>query len=290
MESAIREEFERFVTGHPGNCLPESNIPYLERPLIGFASADDQLFRDYRTIIGDFHLLPEELLPGAATVIAWILPISRTVRESNRLQKDLPSREWSLTRFHGEAINGDLRRYIVEWLKECGHNAVAPQYAPEWREFRDTPVGIASTWSERHAAYAAGLGTFSLSDGFITEAGIAHRCGSVITSLYCVPTLRRHYDHYANCLHYRDGSCGACISRCPVGAISRGGHDKARCRELVYGTAPEALSEKYGVSQTGCGLCQTKVPCESGIPRTRPAILQKHHTSDQDVKRYSELN
>ena len=29
----------------------------------------------------------------------------------------------------------------------------------------------ASTWSERHAAYAAGLGTFGLSDGLITAAG-----------------------------------------------------------------------------------------------------------------------
>jgi len=32
-------------------------------------------------------------------------------------------------------------------------------------------------------AYAAGHGTFSLSDGFITERGIAHRCGSVVTDL-----------------------------------------------------------------------------------------------------------
>ena len=43
--------------------------------------------------------------------------------------------------------------------------------------------GMYSNWSERHIAYAAGLGTFSLSDGFITERGIAHRCGSAVVGL-----------------------------------------------------------------------------------------------------------
>jgi epoxyqueuosine reductase QueG len=171
-----------------------------------------------------------------------------------------------LTRNHGETVNGDLRRHLVAWLQEQGYDSVAPQYSPLWKELSESPVGIASSWSERHAAYAAGLGTFSLSDGFISSRGIAHRCGSVITRLVLPPTPREFSNHHSNCLHYHDGSCGACITRCPVGAITRNGHDKTRCRELVYGTAPEKLSEKYGVPHTGCGLCQTKVPCEAAIP------------------------
>jgi epoxyqueuosine reductase QueG len=272
MEELLRSEIDRFIGTHPGNHLPDNFIPYFDEPLVGFSAADDPLFLAYRQIIGPFHLLPDELLPGAASVISWILPISQTVRESNRRQTELPSREWALTRTHGETINGDLRRHLVAWLEGQGHRAVAPQYSPLWQEFSDTPVGIASRWSERHAAYAAGLGTFSLSDGFISPRGIAHRCGSVITTLPLAPTPRTYGNHYSNCLHYHDGSCGACIARCPVGALSRNGHDKARCRELVYGTAPEKLSQEYGVPQTGCGLCQTKVPCEASIPsacRTR---------------------
>jgi epoxyqueuosine reductase len=266
MEELLRNEIIRFIAAHPGNRLPDSESPYLDEPLVGFSSADDLIFRDYRQIIGTFHLLPEELLPGAVSVVSWILPLNRVVRESNRPQTELPSREWALTRTYGETINGELRRHLVAWLEMRGHRAVAPQYSPLWQELSDTPVGIASRWSERHAAYAAGLGTFSLSDGFITPRGIAHRCGSIITTLPLVPTPRKFSNHHSNCLHYHDGSCGVCIARCPVGAITRDGHDKARCRELVYGTAPEKLSAVYGVAQTGCGLCQTNVPCEAAIP------------------------
>jgi epoxyqueuosine reductase QueG len=266
MEEQLKSEIFHFIATHQGNHLPDTETPYLDEPLIGFVSAVDPIYREYQKIIGQFHLLPEALLTGALSVISWVLPINRTVRESNRRQTKLPSREWCLTRTYGETVNGDLRRHLVAWLEELGHAAVAPQYSPLWKELRDSPVGAASSWSERHTAYAAGLGTFSLSDGFITSHGIAHRCGSLITTVPLTPTRRMFKHHYANCLHYHDGSCGACIARCPVGAISRSGHDKSRCRELVYGTAPEKLSKVYGVAQTGCGLCQTKVPCEAAIP------------------------
>lgn len=133
----------------------------------------------------------------------------------------------------------------------------------------DPAAGVASTWSERHAAYAAGLGSFSLSDALITEAGIAHRLGSVVTDLLLTPTPRTLSGYRDNCLWFRENACGACIGRCPVGAITEQGHDKEKCREYVYGAAPDAVGKLYGVAQTGCGLCQTKVPCEAAVPRGR---------------------
>ncbi|MDP2936420.1 MAG: epoxyqueuosine reductase, partial [Dehalococcoidia bacterium] len=75
-------------------------------------------------------------------------------------------------------------------------------------------------------------------------------------------------NHLANCPFFTDGSCGACIQRCPAGAISAQGHDKIKCREEMYGVQ-KAWLEKPGYigNYAGCGLCQTKVPCESRIPR-----------------------
>jgi len=266
LEDTVKREIIRFIRENPANRLPDSDTPYFDEPLVGFASAADPIFTDYKRIIGSFHLLPTELLPEAVSVICWLLPINLAVRESNRGERDWPSREWSLTRTNGESVNASLRRHLVSWLEGIGNVAVAPQYSPLWQELTETPVGIASTWSERHAAYSAGLGTFSLSDGFISKRGIAHRCGSVITNLQLIPTARTAAHHRQNCLYHTNGSCGLCIARCPVAAISFEGHDKKLCREFVYKTVPEKLSVEYGVPQLGCGLCQTKVPCEAMIP------------------------
>jgi epoxyqueuosine reductase len=264
---SIAAEIRRFVQESPENRFPNSDVPYFEDPLVGFASAGDPLFGEYKGVIGDFHLLPEQLLERAATVVVWVLPVARPTRESNRKETDFPSREWAMTRFHGEKFNGSLRRHMVAWLEEKGNRAVAPQLSEKWMELPDSPVGIASAWSERHAAYAAGLGTFSLTDALITPKGIAHRLGTVVTDLRLEPSPRPYPERRHNCLRFRDGTCGLCVSRCPVGALTwDGGHDKYRCRDYVYGTAPQALAEKFGTPATGCGLCQTKVPCEGGIP------------------------
>jgi epoxyqueuosine reductase len=278
MKQKLTEEIVGFVNESPDNRFPGSGTPYFDRPLAGFAAVGDPLFTAYKEIIGAFHLTPCELFVGefgdnlsAGTVISWILPITEAVRKTNRYSGDYPSKEWSQTRNFGERVNSDLRRHVVEWLQQHGHRAVAPQLSNQWQELAETPKGRASTWSERHAAFAAGLGTFSLNDALITEKGIAHRCGSVITDLVIAPSERVDRGYAWNCLYYRDGSCGACIGRCPVGAISFSGHDKTRCCEYVYTTLPAAVAGKYGVKATGCGLCQTRVPCESGIPRGKPA-------------------
>ncbi|MDD5285942.1 MAG: epoxyqueuosine reductase [Desulfuromonadaceae bacterium] len=277
MEHAVCEEIGRFVIEAETNRFPGSDERYFDDPLIGFATATDPLFTEYKSVIGKFHLTPGELVSAStpneswapATVICWVLPIADRTRVSNRSETIYPSRLWAQTRNFGEQFNTALRRHMVTWLTGKGYFAAAPQLMPAWREMPETAVGIASTWSERHAAYAAGLGTFSLTDALITPKGIAHRLGSVITDLKLEPSQRPYRERRANCLHYREGTCGACIGRCPVGALSREGHDKYKCRSYVYGTIPDAVSAEYGVQAAGCGLCQTKVPCEGKIPAGR---------------------
>ena len=274
MTESVREEIRRFVANHPENVLPDGSGPLFDTPLMGIASFTDPLFLRYREIIGPFHLTPAEILAGETgageregSVICWVLPINEAVRASNRDETLYPSRKWSWVRHHGEVFNGRLRHHLYTWLAEQGHATAIPQYSHLWKEFTDTPVGVASTWSERHAAYAAGLGTFSLNDGLITEKGIAHRIGSVVTRLVLPPTPRTALDHRSNCLYYRkSGACGACIRRCPVGALTSEGHDKSICREHVYSTIPAAVAKEYNVTATGCGLCQTAVPCEFRAP------------------------
>ncbi len=273
MEQVVREQIQNFVLESPDNRFADGDRPYFEGPLVGFAAADDPLFIELKKIIGPFHLTPAEIMQNcygpqgdARTVICWILPVSAATRESNRKEIRFPSKEWALTRAYGESFNNLLRMRLVEMLRFVGAQAVAPLLSGMWRPVKDPKVGMASTWSERHAAYVAGLGTFSLSDGFITEKGIAHRCGSIVTDVAIPPTKRNYADPWSNCLYFQDGRCGVCMRRCPVGAISPQGHDKDRCQAYVYGELRSAVGELYGVMETGCGLCQTKVPCESRIP------------------------
>lgn len=271
MEEKILEEVRRFVEKSPGNRHVQTGLTYFSEPFVGYAAWDDPLFQEYKDIIGDFHLTPREVFADTlgdsgtttGTVICWILPISERARISNRIQEQRPGREWALTRYFGEEFNCELRRHMVQYLTSLGYQAVAPTLSEGFKVFSDTSVGIASNWSERHAAYAAGLGTFSMNDGFITEAGIALRLGSVITDLKLLPTLRKKQDYRANCL-----GCNACIPRCPVGAITTSGHNKVKCRNYLFCEEAVHLAEQYGGQKTsGCGLCQTRVPCEFENPR-----------------------
>ncbi len=269
----IRKEIERFAGESPGNREAGGFGPYFGSPLVGFASVSDPIFGLYKNIIGEFHLTPGEFFEKAqgialpaGTVICWVLPVSDRARKANRRESRGPSPEWARVRTYGEEFNDALRRHVVSFLLSLGARAVSPVLSGKWKQLRSTPVGIASSWSERHAAFAAGLGTFGLSDGLITEKGIAHRCGSVVTDLVLPPTPRRYEGRAEYCLYNRDGSCGRCMTRCPAGAITPAGHDKGKCSRYLHESIPAQAEGRYDVKVLGCGLCQTDVPCEDRIP------------------------
>lgn len=264
-ELRIRDEITAYAATSTENRLPDGS-PIFDEPLVGCAAASDPLFDQYKTIIGDFHQTPTEILPEAQTVIVWVLPISEVARRTNSRKKELASFEWAWTRAKGEEFNLALRRHIVTFLQGQGFSAEAPMLLKSWRRVNDKQgAGYASTWSERHAAYAAGLGTFSLSDALITLRGSAHRLGSVITNLSLAPSPRLYHSSHEYCLHYRGVDCQACIRRCPIDAISvEAGHNKPKCKEHLHSSRVRKL---YGLGVTGCGFCQTGVPCEHGVPK-----------------------
>lgn len=257
---------------------------YFEEPLVGFASGMDPLFFEYKTIIGSYHLMPREIIQAALkekgrglllseieqiSVISWILPISEDTRKSNRKESQSPSKLWVYTKDFGEACNNSLRRHVKGFLEDLGHVTVAPLLSAGYQQFRDEKVGLTSAWSERHIAYACGLGTFSLNDGFITPKGMAMRAGSVVTLLKLTPSEKKYRHYRENCLQFRNEKCGKCISRCPAGAITEKGHDKDKCLRYIHSEPLNAKRLEYGSQNPtpSCGLCQTRVPCEFEIPR-----------------------
>jgi epoxyqueuosine reductase len=275
-QSFIETEIKDFTATSLINRMPDDTQQHIfDTPLIGYAAASDPLFTAYKTIIAETHLTPEEALalslnkkteelPENLTVISWILPITFKTRISNRAEKETPSRLWANTRWYGEKFNDALRNRVVKVLRNKGYLATAPAIQPYFKTVTNEK-GPYSNWSERHVAYAAGLGTFSLSDGFITEKGIAHRGGSVVTDMALPVSYRKAKTAFSNCLFYADGSCKKCIARCPAGAITEAGHDKIKCQDYAYRKLLY-LREEYQVGNPGCGLCQVKVPCEFRNP------------------------
>lgn len=273
----IQSTIEDFIFRSPDNSLRNQDHERAwESPLVGFSRGDDPLYDAYKDHVGPFHWTPQEIFSmtfqgvrlrsDRLTVISWILPQTRKAKEDNGLEETFPAERWARSRIFGEIMNVKLREYVVSILQSKGFHAVAPQLSPFWNIQESANFGRASTWSERHAAYAAGLGTFGLCDGLITARGKAMRTGSVVADIELSPTPRTYNDHHAYCLFFAKGTCKQCITRCPVGAITEQGHDKRLCYNHAVISSREFIKSHYDLEGYSCGLCQTKVPCEAVNP------------------------
>ncbi len=275
----IESTIKSFINNSPENSLKnEENDRAWMDPLVGFSSGNDPLYREFKEYIGSFHWTPQEIFtrtfpglkvnPDELTVISWILPHNERTKSDNRKQNAYPSERWVRGRIYGEEANEKLREHVVTTLQGSGYEAVAPMLSPLFERKTSERHGFASTWSERHAAYASGLGTFGLCDGLITPRGKAMRCGSVVAHIKIPPTNRPYTNHHAYCLFFTKGLCGECINSCPVKAITEAGHDKVKCRNYLFPVIADYARSHFGLEGNayGCGLCQTDVPCESKIP------------------------
>ncbi|MBN2124185.1 MAG: epoxyqueuosine reductase [Deltaproteobacteria bacterium] len=277
----IRRLIEAFLDQPSENRMKAGSEERIwDPPLVGFSRGDDPLYDAFKEHVGDIHWTPREAFaqafpgvpvsPDELAVVSWVLPQTEATKRENRDATFYPSERWARARVRGEDVNDGLRRHLVKKMTSAGISALAPVLLPEWKIGYSERYVMVSSWSERHAAYASGLGTFGLSDGLITEKGKAHRAGSVIARIETEITPRPYSDHHAYCLFFSEGTCRACIERCPAQAITEGGHDKVRCRTHTVEVCSTYVQTQFGLDGGyGCGLCQTGVPCESRIPRRR---------------------
>ena len=287
-EGAIRAEIinetKKFVREDPANRLDLDGLPIYDEPLVGFVAGNDSLFKELKAVIGDFHLTPFEAMQHAASlrgvetppeesigVIAFVLPMYKETVKDNASMSDRPSRRWVHGKYYGEKFRNKLISHIISFLNHKGWFAISPENEADfYKVMFDPRVGYTSNWSQRHVAYAAGLGTFGLSDGLITQAGVAEAVGSVVVNIpFSSP--KRPDDIHAACLHYQKGACKACVKRCPAGAISDKGHDKNKCAKFAFSQTP-LNKERYGIEVYSCGLCLTGVPCAGKGPVKRQSV------------------
>ena len=68
---------------------------HYRQPLIGFAEAKIEDFQRLRKTVGEHHILPDDLLPGAQSLVTFFLPFSEEVVRANRASSYI-AREWAI--------------------------------------------------------------------------------------------------------------------------------------------------------------------------------------------------
>ncbi|MEO0249965.1 MAG: epoxyqueuosine reductase [candidate division WOR-3 bacterium] len=236
--------------------------------MIGYASASDPLFGSLKDLVGPCHALPRDVLQGAVTVIAFFVPFTEETTKTNVTGEEA-SREWAQAYIDTNRLLADVSSRIAACIKARGH-AVHPM--PVTHSFdRRTLI---STWSHRHVAYIAGLGTLGLNNMLITRNGCCGRLGSLITSLKIEPDSRPTTEA---CLYRSTGACTQCIDRCLWQALSLEGFDRHRCYEICL------LNEKRFMDMGKadvCGKCLVGIPCAHRIP---PQAASGQH-SDKRIR------
>lgn len=288
----VRRASSEFISESAENRLGDfAGVPVFDTPLIGVVDGRDPIFEVFREVVSTDHLMPFEILGryspvgadlSSVSVVSWALPFSREVRRSNR-GDDWPSALYSVARNNASAIILEMSRQLTGSLRGLGLAAVSPVFTLEYDAFRSAEHAFSSTWSERHVAYAAGLGRFGLHGSLITRAGSHVRFGSLIVNLSPTVGVMRGKDYRADCFATGGATCGQCRQRCPVGAISADGMDKERCylrRNEIREIYLEDYRNKYRMLPSpivkggrrepgfslGCALCQCGVPCEDCDP------------------------
>lgn len=241
--------------------------------LVGAQRAEHPVWARLQNLISG-HLCPVEGYrrarggaDGEISVVSVFVAWDLATLGDAEAAKDVPPASWYVAKANFNALVRKLHGDLRDRLAGQGVGLVHPMTDSLYERMTNDRGLKISNWSERHVAYACGLGCFGLHGGLITAAGSAGRLVSFLIGAGFDRYAEFPEDPFCHCLLLSEGTCGACIERCPVGAISGRGCDVLLCRQYVHSMhelVPEA--QRHGATQA-CGFCMTGVPCASSLPR-----------------------
>lgn len=245
----LRQEIKELIV----TMVKEIGRPDLFRePLVGFVSADDPSIVNVRDIVGPWHDLPEDQLPGARSIIAYAVPFTRDVAldpSFSRFSGLVWSEAYILINKNFEIIS----QAVADLLRSRGYEASTVRATNDY-----DPSDPVSSWSHRTMACAAGLGKFGMNRILMTSKGSAVRYCSLLTTAELTPS--GPYEGPV-CTGLDGGPCRKCLDTCPVNALTRwydGG--KFDCQEL-QNTYHDKMIEELSVDTAGtCGKCISVCP------------------------------
>ncbi|MCL4441516.1 MAG: epoxyqueuosine reductase [Firmicutes bacterium] len=239
----MKKLIEEFITKR----VSDANPSIYRKPLIGYSPADDEIFTSLKTVVGEQHLLPVDLLPGAKTVLAFFVPYKKSIVDGNRSGVSA-SWEWAQT----YACTNNLINEICRGLNELliGHGVKMAWLFPTYNFDKEK---LMADWSHKHVAYACGLGQFGRNHLLITSKGCAGRFGTAVLDVPLEPSPRPETVHACP----GNKSCDFCIKKCPVGALNQAKFARHECYRQCQ--ANDSLFPDIECVEV-CGKCSTG-PC-----------------------------
>ena len=219
------------------------------RPVVGFADAADPLFGRLRHAVRPSHALPDDLLPGARSVVAYFLPFDRSLGSANH-RGGFSVEAWAVAYIETNRLIAEINDVLSGLLEGDGCRGTR---LPATHNF--DAQELMSDWSHKHVAWIAGIGAFGRHHMLITDKGCCGRLGSLVTDAVIPPTPRTGRER---CLFKHDGSCGKCTPRCPADALAGDPFDRRACYARLLENA--RLHERHGLADV-CGKCAAVVPC-----------------------------
>ena len=251
----MKNELSEFITGFVLR-YPEENstLTRWKEAQIAVANAANPLFRSLKDLISPSHALPQDVIPGAKSVLAYFLPFQEQLGKSNQ-EGRFASREWAIAYEETNQLIADINLALHEYLGERGYQS---SLLPATHNFDREK--LISDWSHRHIAYIAGLGKFGLNNMLITHKGCCGRIGSLVTNLELEPTPFIQQEH---CLFKSNGSCKECVERCVNDALHCDRFDRFKCHEICIQN--DIRHPDLGRTEV-CGKCVVAVPCSHRDP------------------------
>ncbi|MDR2869988.1 MAG: hypothetical protein LBV04_06030 [Deferribacteraceae bacterium] len=241
----MRQGIEQALVSFIDDYCHNNNVANMwQQPLVRYASVDNPIIRQLKTLVHPEHRMPEDFLPAAKSIISYYLPFKENIGKSN-IGGELASPEWAKAYATTNKMAAQLNLQLVDYIKAHGFDAASS--GNPGRIAKDIHF---SNWSQRHVAYAAGHGSFGLNNMLITERGCCGRFFSVITSL---PFADEEYQG-ERCLYKSKGACKLCMAACPVGALTTEGFDRLKCS--IMGDKSAAIYN----GDTICGKCVAGMP------------------------------
>lgn len=251
----MKEELEALIRNDIANYQAKKEIKsQWKSPLIKYADAADPLFTKLKDVVSEDHLLPEDILTEAKTVIAYFIPFAEKIANSN-IEGKYSSSQWATAYVETNQLIAEINQHLKEKLSEKNYEASLIAATNNFDKER-----LLSNWSHRHAAYIAGLGTFGINNMLITEKGCAGRIGTLITDVKLKASVR---DEKENCLNKAGYECSLCVDRCVNGALQELSFDRHKCYQLLLENDKIRMKSKL---TDVCGKCCVDLPCSFSNP------------------------